>query len=243
VHCQELVRTLNVTVAGSPSSETLRQIERVIAADLRPVRPLAANRHFLAGFAGVFVLVVAVAVYRLGAYALAVMSPLQAGVILCSLAASAALLADSLVHQMVPGSRYRIPPKLLPVLVIISLAIVTAVLFQFQPEREFWANGWWCLRVGSSIALIASVPFWLLLRRGAILSPRLTGAAAGMLAGLVGTGALQIHCPNLGGWHILFSHLGAPVLGSVAGLLLGFAVEIAGRHPIALPRKTIVQRP
>jgi len=48
------------------------------------------------------------------------------------------------------------------------------------------------------------VPFWLMLRRGAILSPRMTGATTGLLAGLVGTSVLEIHCPNLDAWHIFW---------------------------------------
>jgi len=63
------------------------------------------------------------------------------------------------------------------------------------------------------------------LRPGAILSPIMTGAATGLLAGLAGTTALEIHCPNLDAWHILASHLGVAVIGAVVGLLVGWAVE------------------
>jgi hypothetical protein len=60
------------------------------------------------------------------------------------------------------------------------------------------------------------------LRRGAILSPIMTGAATGLLAGLAGATALEIHCPNLDASHILVSHLGVAVLGAVAGLVVGW---------------------
>jgi hypothetical protein len=53
----------------------------------------------------------------------------------------------------------------------------------------------------------------------------MTGAATGLLAGLVGTTALEIHCPNLDAWHILVSHLGVAVIGTMVGLLLGLAAE------------------
>jgi hypothetical protein len=225
--CQELVRALSAQVASeSPSPAMLRQIEQRIVADLRPVQPLKPVSYLFAVFASIFVLVVALGVYRIGAFALRVMTPLQAGTILGVLAISAALLAYSLVHQMVPGSRHRIPPTLLPLSIIISLMVTMAVLFQFQHERNFWANGWSCIRAGTPIGFLAAVPFWLVLRRGAILSPRLTGAATGLLAGLAGTSALEIHCPNLDAWHILVSHLGVAVLGAMAGLILGFAAEI-----------------
>jgi hypothetical protein len=69
------------------------------------------------------------------------------------------------------------------------------------------------------------VPLWLVLRRGTILSPVITGAATGLAAGLVGTTALEIHCPNLDVWHILVGHLGVAALGVMAGLLIGIAAE------------------
>jgi hypothetical protein len=93
-------------------------------------------------------------------------------------------------------------------------------------------TGWSCLRAGIPISLLAAVPFWLVLRRGAILSPSWTGAATGPLAGLVGTSVLEIHCPNLDAWHILVSHLGVSVLCTIAGLGIGLVFEIAGRRSV-----------
>ena len=107
-----------------------------------------------------------------------------------------------------------------------SLTIGIAVLFQFQHERNFWGNSWVCIRAGAPIGVLAALPFWLMLRRGAILSPGMTGAATGLLAGLVGTSVLEIHCPNLDAWHILVSHLGAAMLCALAGLVIGLAAEV-----------------
>lgn len=229
--CQELISALNAPVAvDTPSPATLRQIAEGIAADLRPVRPVAPARYFFGAFVGIFVSIVALGVYRLGAFAIAVMTPLQTAATLSALAISTGLLAYSLVHQMVPGSRHRIPPRLLPVAITISLAIVIVVLFQFQHEQDFWGNAWGCIRAGTPMGLLAAVPFWLVLRRGAILSPSMTGAATGLLAGLVGTSVLEIHCPNLDGWHILVSHLGVAMLCALAGLVVGLAAEVKGMN-------------
>jgi hypothetical protein len=126
---------------------------------------------------------------------------------------------------MVPGSRHRIPPTLLPVAITISLTIAMAVLFQFQHEQKFWGNAWACIRAGTPFGVLAAVPFWLMLRRGAILSPTMSGAATGLFAGLVGTSVLEIHCPNLDVWHILVSHLGVAILCALAGLVIGLAAE------------------
>src|SRR5258707_9418101 len=141
--CQELVRTLNISVtADAPSPQILRQIERGIIADLNPVGPLASARYLFAVFVGIFMSIVALGVYRMGAFAIAVMSPLQASAILGALAASAGLLAYSLIQQMVPGSRHHIPPRWLAAGIVISLMVAIAALFQFQHDRNFWANGW-----------------------------------------------------------------------------------------------------
>jgi hypothetical protein len=237
----ELVRSLNSPVPeDAPSPVTLRNIAEGIATNLRPVRPVAPAGYFFGAFAGIFVSIVALGVYRMGAFAIAVMTPLQTVAILSALAVSTGLLAYSLVHQMVPGSRHRISPRLLPVGVGILLTIAIAVLFQFKQEHNFWALNWACIRAGTPIAVLAAVPFWLMLRRGAIVSPSMTGAAAGLLAGLVGTSVLEIHCPNLDAWHILVSHLGIAMLCALAGLVIGWAAEVKGygvKSPFSANRK------
>jgi hypothetical protein len=229
--CREFMRALNPSIlADAPAPEILRQLEVTLTAGLRPVRPLAPTRKFFAAFAVIFILIVAAGVYRLGASGISVMSPGQSIAILCALSASAGLLVYSLVHQMAPGSQHRISPTRLPAAVIGLLALLMAGLFQFRPERDFWGSGLACLRAGGPFALLAAVPFWLLLRRGAGLSPRVTGAAAGLLAGLVTTSAQEIYCPILDASHILTWHLGVALLGAVIGLTAGFAGEAAGRR-------------
>jgi hypothetical protein len=224
--CRELIAALSLPVCeDSPSAAILRQIESGIKADLRPVRPIAAKQYLFATLAAIFLVVVALGVYRIGAFALAVMSPLQAGVILGALAICAALLADSLVNQMAPSSLHRIPPAVVPLAVTLSLGIAMAVLFQFQHERNFWGNSWGCIRVGAPLGALAALPLWFVLRRGAVLSPSITGLATGLFAGLAGTTVLEIHCPILDAWHILLSHLGVALIGAMAGLLVGLAAE------------------
>jgi hypothetical protein len=229
--CSEFMRALNPSVmADAPAPEILRRLEDRLTAGLRPVRPLAPPRYFFAAFAVIFILIVAAGVYRRGASGISVMSPLQSIAMLCALSTSAGLLIYSLVHQMSPGSQYSISPARLPAAVIVLLALLMAALFQFQPETHFWGSGLACLRAGGPFALLAAVPFWLLLRRGAGLSPRVTGAAAGLLAGLVTTSAQEIYCPILDASHILTWHLGVALLGAVIGLAAGFAAESGGKR-------------
>jgi hypothetical protein len=213
--------------AEPPSPATLRQITEGIATNLRPVRPLAHAIYFLGAFIGTFISIVALAVYRIGALAITVMTPIQFAVILSVLAICTCLLAYSLVQQMVPGSIHRMPPNLLPVFITIAVAVAIILLFRFQQERHFWGNAWACIRAGTPIGALAAVPLWLMLRRGAILSPSVTGAATGFFAGLAGTTALELHCPNLDAAHILVSHLGVAILCALAGFVIGRAAEIS----------------
>ena len=231
--CQQLLSALNSAVPVDPlSPAALRKIAASLAYNLRPVRPLALARYFVGAFVGIFVSIVALSVYRLGAFAIAVMTPLQTTAILSTLAIGTGLLVYSLVNQMVPGSRHRIPPALLAVGITILVAMVMAVLFQVQQEGNFWGNALFCIQAGTLVGALAALPFWLVLRRGATLSPRMTGAAAGLLAGLAGTSVLEIHCPNLDAWHILLSHLGVAILCALAGIATGLTVEIRGRRSI-----------
>ena len=231
--CQQLLSALNSPVSVDPlSPAALCKIAENLADNLRPVRPLAPARYFVGAFVGIFVSIVALSVYRLGAFAIAVMTPLQTTAILSTLAIGIGLVVYSLVNQMVPGSRHRIPPALLAVGITILVAMVMAVLFQVQQEGNFWGNALFCIQAGTLVGALAALPFWLVLRRGAILSPSMTGAATGLLAGLVGTTVLEIHCPNLDAWHILVSHLGVAILCALAGLFTGLTAEAIGGRSI-----------
>jgi hypothetical protein len=223
--CREVAGVL-APPRDSVSPAVLARIESSICADMRPVRPIAPKSRLLVVFVVIFVFIVAIGVFRLRALALTVMSPLQTTVILGVLAISAGLLAYSLVNQMVPGSLHRISPRLLPLGIMLALAIAMAVVFQFHEERNFWIKAWACVRAGTPLGALAAVPFWLVLRRGVVLSPELTGAATGLLAGLVGTTTLEMHCPNLDASHILVAHLGVAVVGAVAGLILGSVTRL-----------------
>jgi hypothetical protein len=224
--CRELVGALKLPApADVPSPMVLREIKRGLIANLRPVRPIPPKRYIFVSMMAIFIATAVLGLSRFGAFAIAAMTPLQTGTIFGALPISAGLLAYSLVNQMVPGSRYRVPPGRMPFVVMILLMVSVAVLFQFQHERSFWFRAWVCIQGGAPVAAFAAVALWLVLRRGAILSPIMTGGATGLLAGLAGTTALGIHCPNLDAWHILASHLGVAVIGAVVGLVVGWAAE------------------
>ncbi len=223
--CRELAAYFEEGRGTGPRRGVVEEIEKGVTAELRPVKALAGPGAFFTAFALIFLAVGGLGAAWLRAYGFEAMSVEQRVAIFATLGASAALLAYSLVGQMVPGSRHRVPPALLPVGLFVLASLIVAAMFQIGSEANFLENGIACLKAGVAVGIPAAVLFWVILRRGAMLTPRVTGAAAGMLAGLVGTSALEIHCPNLNMPHILIWHLAPALLGAGAGAALGWLGE------------------
>jgi hypothetical protein len=229
--CRSLVRLLNATGAiPVPSERQLRLIQAGMVENLKPVRPLPPSRIFLFAFALIFLSVVAVGSMLLGMNGWAVLSIEQKIAIFATLAASAVLLAQSIVQQMVPGSKHAVSPTTLPIAILVGLMLVMATLFRSEEESAFIANGLMCLRNGLVYSVPTAFLFWMLVRRGAILYPKLIGAAAGGFAGLIGLSVLEINCPNLNGYHILVWHWGVILITSLAGVALGAAADYIERR-------------
>jgi hypothetical protein len=142
----------------------LREIERRLVANLRPVRPIAPKRYIFVSMMAIFAVTAVLGLSRFKASAIAAMTPLQMDAIFRALAISAGLLAYSLADQMIPGSRYRVPPDSVPLVMMSLLMVSVAVLFQFQHERSFWFRAWVCIRGGTPGASFAAVPLWLVCR-------------------------------------------------------------------------------
>lgn len=212
-----------------PLPELLGGIERALGKDLRPVRRIAAKRHLAALLVAILVFFAVLGVLRLGWRGLMVMTPLQAAVMLGALSASGALLAWSLAHQMTPGSLHRLSPASLPAAITIGLTILTAGLFHFEHEGQFWMRCWQCIALGTPFSFLAAIAAWFVLRRGAFLSPRTIGLGAGLFTGLTGALAIQIRCQNLDAAHILVSHVGMAAASAVLGWIFGLAAEQTSR--------------
>ena len=208
--------------------------DRELLAAIEPRKPLAPPGAYLAGFALVFLATVAAGVLRFGPLAMRLLSGGTAALVLGTLSIAAVLLMMSLAGQMAPGSRQWIPPSWLLAGTLIMLAAVFALSFPVEPVPGFWRAAWNCFSAGLLIAAPAALLVWLLLRRGAFLSPRIAGATAGLLAGLAGTTMLEIHCPILSAPHILIAHLGAPLVGAILGVAAASAVR--PRHTGVTPQ-------
>jgi hypothetical protein len=202
----------------------------MIIGNLRPVRPLLPSWVFLLIIALIFAGLTYLGVSYLGTGGWFVLMQVQKIAVVTTLAASAALLAFSLVRQMVPGEKSLMRTGLLPAVLFVLLCLMVASVFQVRSDPNFLQAGRACLQAGVPYAIPAGLLFWLIVRRGAILSPRAVGAVAGMLAGLVSTTVLEVHCPNLNVWHILVWHVGIALLGLLAGLLIAIAGQAFRRR-------------
>jgi hypothetical protein len=214
---------------AAPPQTQLRRIQARIAGNLKPVRPLAPSRIFLLGCAIIFFCIVGIGVMPFGMSGWSALSILQKTAIFMTLATGAGLLAVSTVGQMVPGSKYTLAPATLPIGILAVLVIVFAAVFRPREETAFVISGLACMKNGLTYSIPAGFLFWLMVRRGAILYPKLMGAAIGGLAGLTGLSVLEMNCSNLNVFHILVWHWGVVLLSSVAGALLGVGVEYIQR--------------
>ena len=113
--CRKLVEALSQPEREASVSSTplFEQIERRLLSDLHPVRRTK-KEYLLIALGTIFVVGVAFGVYRVGAFALAVMTHLQAGVMLSAVAMAAVLASYSLVNLILPGNLQRITPSILP---------------------------------------------------------------------------------------------------------------------------------
>jgi hypothetical protein len=224
--CRALTVLLdNAEVGFHLSERLLRRMQAGILKDLKPVRPLSPPPILLLACSIVFLSVVAVGALLLGTTGWNVLNMLQRTAVFAALAASAVLLANSVVRQMVPGSKHAFAPATLPIAILVALMLVIAAMFRSQRESSFVMGGLACMKNGILLSIPAAFLLWLILRRGALLLPKLIGASAGGFAGLSGLSVLEVNCPNLNGFHILVWHGGVVVIGSLGGALVGAAVE------------------
>jgi hypothetical protein len=228
--CRILTHLLDEVGRGSaPSQSQLKRIKVTMVDQLKPVRLLPPSRVFLLACAIIFLCVASVGAVRLGTNGWTALNIEQRIAIFFSLAASAILLAVSMVRQMVPGSRHTFPPAALPVGISLVLTLVIATTFRPHEEVAFVSGGLVCIKNGILYSAPAALLFWLLLRRGAILFPKVIGLAVGGLAGLIGLSVLEVNCPNLNVFHIWVWHWGVVLVSSLAGALVGAAVEYVER--------------
>jgi hypothetical protein len=226
--CARLLSALGAAEDPAPLDPALAAgIAGRLATGLQPVRPLPPAGYFAAAFVLLFAALAAVIGFGLGDHALVKMTPQAAAETFAPLGSAAILLALALSAAMAPAAPQHTPPLRLAATILLVLAFVFVAAFPVHAEPAFWLRAWRCLRIALAAGALSSLLIWLIARRGAILAPSSAGALAGLLGGLTGTTALQIHCPNFNGAHILAGHWAAALAGAAIGWLTG---RIAARR-------------
>jgi hypothetical protein len=210
--------------------ELTKAIAEGIGLNLSAVRPLRPFGYYAAGFLLIFLAPIVAALGMLRTYGIATLSPAAIVLAFGALAICAALLAVSLAADMSPGSRRPAPSVVLTGGILLSLAAIFCVLLPYRTETSFWAQSGLCLQLGVVFAVPTAALAWGLLRRGAVLSPAISGAAAGLLGGLAGLTVLEIHCPDHNLAHVLVAHWGAALVCTAIGLVAGASMEERARR-------------
>ena len=203
----------------------MQRIAEIILSDLKPVNRLMPERRLVFLLVAIACAAAALGAVMLGAAGWHALHWVQRFAVFACLAGDVGLMAHSLGRQIVPGARLLVSPRLLVAAALAAMAVIFFVLFRPNPEPAFVATGLVCLRIGLTFAIPAGVLAWLLLRRGAILNPALTGLTVGAFAGCSGFSVLEVFCPNLNVNHILAWHLGAAVVSVLLGLAVGRMAE------------------
>ena len=205
--------------------ELAQAIAERIGRNLSAVRPLGPFGYYAAGLALIFLAPIVAALGMLTTHGIATMSPAATVIAFDALAVCVALLAVSLAADMSPGSRRLAPSAVLTGGILLSLAATFCVLLPYQTETSFWVRSAKCLQLGSLFAVPTAGLAWSLLNRSAVLSPAISGAAAGLLGGLAGLAVLEIHCPDHNVTHVLLAHWGAALICAATGWLAGAGME------------------
>ena len=208
-----------------PDRSRLKSIEQTITASLAPVKPLPGDRVLVSLTVILFwaLSLIFAAVLGFNGWLLlpwSVRVPYFALLGVCSV-----LFAREIVHLVVPGSRRRMSTAVAILLLLLSLAGLTPVLFPDFSLTRFVARGIFCFVLGSTCALVTGALLALLARRSFVVDTLQTAAAMGAFAGLLGFAVLAFHCPFLSAPHILVWHVGAVAVGSLGGLMFGWLFE------------------
>jgi hypothetical protein len=226
--CRSLLELLRSKAPVMPAVSDLESlVERTVHRPLEPVSPLPRARTFAMVFLGIFALLAVGGISLMGSAATRAMSAWQFVGMGSILGAGAVLLSISLSRQMRPGSYHRIRPGILALLLPSVCLLAYAGLFPWMIDSKFLTSGMRCASVGLLSAVPPGMCFWLVTRRGALLSPGVAGATAGLFSGLLGALILHFGCVLVQAPHLVLWHGAVPVMSAVFGFLLG---QLSGRR-------------
>jgi hypothetical protein len=218
--CRGMVQALAPPEA-EPDTTRISEIQRLITASLKPVRPLPPDRKLVWSLLSLFTAFSLVAAVPVSYKGFHVLNGYQRFAYYGLIMLCAAGFSITSVQEMIPGSKHKASAKWTIVATILSLALLVSVLFHNFDLGRFVPLGIPCLRLGSVCAVVSGALSWFLFRKGFFASPVAASASVGFFAGLAGVAVLALHCPIENSAHILVWHLGAMVLGGLGGAVVG----------------------
>ena len=218
--CRELYQWIALPISFTDvSPESYGKVRRALQASLSPVSPLPSTRKMAILFLVVYVVSAFSTICILGFAGFHRMTSLQLPLVTGILIGGIALLSVSLARQMIPGTLQRFRTGVIVALLAAGIFAGIALLFPWLAPVGFVARVWPCSLVGSTVAIVVGLEFWLLARRGAPLSAEALGGTIGAIAGLAGVTALQFSCSRQEAAHILVWHGGVLVVSILMGIL------------------------
>jgi len=206
---------------SAPDAAAVNRARAAVLESLTPVRPLPRSPLLAVLFVGICAAAGiggGIALRILGWPAL---TPLQRSAIFPLLAVLSAAASLLCAWEMVPGAR-RVRARTVFMVAFASLEAVFLLTFSDHSMGRFVHSGMSCLGAGLIVAAPVAILAIAIMRRGAVLDRSSGAAAVGLVAGLAGLCALEIHCPNLRVWHVAVWHMG------VVAIAVGVAVAISG---------------
>jgi hypothetical protein len=203
-----------------PEAERLCQIKSAILADLTPVTPLASQRVLLATLLIIAAVILAAGSLLLGLRGWYAFEPEVNLWRLLPVWVGVSVLAAGITRQMAPSGSAPRAAIVWSSLAFTFLTAATCLGFDGYGEPRFFAIGLKCFGLASLHGVIAALFLWLVVRRGAILAPVLTGAMTGALAGFLSLAECELRCPSPNAYHLLVWHLPLVPLGVAAGALI-----------------------
>lgn len=206
-------------------------LEARILADLRPVRPLAPPWQRGLAVCGVAALAAAAVTLRYGVRAdAATLGPAVVWGLSAVQAVYGVLLIAAALRESVPGrgmSRGSAPALLL---VGLGLMLLVTGLTWSVHETHVPAGrvlGYWriCFQTSTLAGLPALAVALLLAFRAYPTRPALTGALAGLGAGLLSDGAWRTYCEVTAPGHVLSSHFASVILLTLLGVALAAGTD------------------
>jgi hypothetical protein len=201
----------------SPDAERLAQIQSQVTADLKPVRPLPADRVLVAGLTILLLLFAVLGSFVVGHDGFLALSQAQKFVYYGAIVLGILGWSRLAVREAIPGSPRTPRPYRSLIAYGVVLALIVTALFRDFDMEDFVLEGYKCLIIGTVSAAVAGLLLWKPLQRVFFVFPRRGGALTGALCGLAGAAILALFCPLLNTPHIIVWHFAPIVIAAAAG--------------------------